>query len=298
MKKPYKRKESIITIIGTSYIENLVPEMVEKCFEIYSKRDFSKKNFQVSVLENSYATAGIILTILAIEAYRNRIYYLEKRKVSGDVPKDLATLFKERDPNFNCEEFRKFISEAFILRDVIVHNHIYKVDVYFDEEYDMLGHNQTLLEGYGDTKFRTLSSSRTKRTLNLNLNVQSAKIGFEDLFVILVMFDTFVGISNKLLSRSHVPFNFWYEIEKQGTQDFFKFLTLFYVKIGNMKYKRKIDKIFTNMRVLFGGNLNSIQDYFITNVCPKCATIGFHRFDNSNSCNKCGLKISLIHSNV
>lgn len=298
MKKPYKRKESLVTVVGTSYIEHIVPEMVVKCFDIYCKRDFSQKNFQSSVLENSFATAGIVLTVLTVEAYRNRIFYLENKKVGKDVPKDLANIFDKKDSNFDKDKFKEIMSEIFVLRDLIVHNHIYKVDVYFDKEYEMLGHRQTLLEGYGDNKFKKFSSSRAKKTINLKLNVQPAKIGFEDLFTTLVVFDTFVGIANKLLSRSYVPFNFWYEINKNSSQDFYKFLNLFYDNIPNRKYLQNSNKIFIELEKLFKSCLSDVENYFITNKCPTCRTLGLHKFDNSIVCNKCGFKVVPIRSTV
>ena len=66
------RKESLITVVGTNYGPHLLPELIEKCFPIYSQRDFAKKSFQVSILENTYSTAGILLAVLGLEAYRNR----------------------------------------------------------------------------------------------------------------------------------------------------------------------------------------------------------------------------------
>ena len=70
------KTQKLITVVTTQYIENVVLDLMKKSFDVYKRRDFKAKQFQVSVLENSYATSAIILAVLGIEAYRNRIFYL------------------------------------------------------------------------------------------------------------------------------------------------------------------------------------------------------------------------------
>lgn len=289
-KKTYE--QDLVTVIGTNYIDLIIPDFLEKCFEVYTKKEFDKKQFQVSVYENAFATAGIVLTVLAFEAYRNRIYYLAKKKVDRSVAKDLASIFKSKEANFPEKEFESLLNEIFVIRDVIVHNHIYKVNVRFDDDWQMLGHKQQLLEGYGDDKkFKALTSSRTKKTTTLKLNIQTGKIGFEDLFLILVMFDFFVGLSEKLLERSYVPHRFWKEIDGIGTDKLYIFLTHFYHLLPNNKYIQQLNSILQKIRGGYEQYLPDYTEYFVNNICFKCGEFGFRQINEIYKCRKCGYAI-------
>lgn len=288
--------QDLVTVVGTNYIDLIIPDLLEKCFEVYRKTEFDKKQFQVSVFENTFATAGIILAVLAFEAYRNRIFYLENKKVSKyiTVPKDLASIFKTKDASFPENCFENLLNEVFVIRDVIVHNHIYKVNVEFDDDWQMLGHRQKLLEGYGDDKkFKAFTSSRTKKTTSLKLNIQTGKIGFEDLFLVLVMFDLFIGLSEKILSRPYVPFHFWKEINGVGADKLYQYLTHFYNLIPNAKYLQQLDPVLQKIRTEFVQYLPDYKEYFINNICIKCGEFGFRQMNDIYLCKKCGHKFEL-----
>lgn len=230
------QKQKIVTVIGANYPSDLVPELLEKSFSAYSKRDFSKKFFQSSVHENTFATAGVLLTVLAIEAYRNRIFYLEKKEIQG-VIYDLCKSFKSKNKVFPDKHFRRILDDIFVIRDVIAHNHIYEVEILNDDEWEMIGHNQRLLQGYGDNKrFSGLVNETTRKTKLLQLNVQPGKIGFEDLFTLLIIFELFVSISKKLYPNSYVPFMFNHQLGNIWHNNLLDYLFTFIPKIGNDKY--------------------------------------------------------------
>lgn len=285
-------RQGLITVIGTSYVDLIVPDFLEKCFEVYCKKEFDKKQFQVSVYENTFATAGIVLTVLGFEAYRNRIYYLEKKKVGKSVAKDLAVLFKSKKTSFPEKDFEDLLSEVFVLRDVIVHNHIYKVNVSYDGGWQMLGHTQTLLEGYGDDKkFKRLASSRTKKTNSLKLNIQPGKIGFEDLLLVLIIFDLFVGLSEEILKRGYAPFHFWKEIGGKKAESLNDYITYFYNQIPNVKYTKSLNGILSRLRGQYKQYVSKYKDYFVDNICFKCGEYGFRKIDRKFHCAKCGYGI-------
>jgi hypothetical protein len=288
--------EELITIVGTSYLELIVPEFLEKSFEAYSKKDFSKKQFQVSIYENAFATAGIVLTAIGIESYRNRIYALD-RKIVKKVASDISSIFFDKNDKFPVEKFENHLNEIFVVRDVIVHNHVYNVKVKFDEEWEMTGHTQALIKGYGDDKFKKLVNTRAKKTKDLLLNIQPSKIGFEDLFVVLVFFECFVGISEKLLGRKYVPFNFWREVEEIGTDDLSRYLTYFFNKTTNKNFISIGTKLFLELKALYEPYLPNEKDFFINNRCRKCGEYGFRQMNNIYYCKKCKNEIN-FYSNT
>src|SRR3990167_6547501 len=121
-----KRKtQKLITVVTTDYVESIVLDLLAKSFEVYKKRDFKSRNYGLHAFENTYATAAIVLTVLSIESYRNRIFYLEREKV-GRVAEDLSRIIRRKISSFPKEKFQEILEEVFVVRDVIVHNHIYE----------------------------------------------------------------------------------------------------------------------------------------------------------------------------
>lgn len=288
------QKQKLVTVIGTNYIEQIVPDLLEKSFDTYCKKDFSKRHFQVSIHENTYSTSAIALVVLGIEAYRNRIYYLEKKKVNKSVSSDIPTIFSNKDNNFPKQDFEAILTEVFVIRDVIVHNHIYELEVVSDDNWDMVSHRQKLLEGYGDDKkYQKYVNNRTRKTINLGLNVQPGKIGFEDLFKVLVIFDLFVGISNKLLTNNYVPFHFTRKINGKWVDKLSICLAQFYNQIPNTTYKTSLKKLFDTIKGKFDNFIPDFWDYFLHNVCPQCKEYGFHQPNKITKCNSCGFEIKL-----
>lgn len=99
--KQVKNKQKVVTVVTANYVDMLLPSLLGKSVEAYSKTDFSKKHFQVSVYENTYATVGIVLTLLAIEVYRNRIFYLENKRLGKNgLADDLSKMFKTKNRSF------------------------------------------------------------------------------------------------------------------------------------------------------------------------------------------------------
>lgn len=284
-------REDIITVTGTNYVDLIVPDFLQKCFEVYCKKEFNKKQFQVSIYENAFATAGIVLIILGFESYRNRIFSLEKRQVGKLVSKDLATIFREKNDKFPEKDFENLLNEIFIIRDVIVHNHIYKVKIFFDSNWEVLGHRQKLVKGYGDAKFRALTNSRTKKTNTLKLNIQPGKIGFEDLLLVLIFFDMFFGLSEEILKKGYTPFHFWSEVEGNKAETLNDFISYYYDNIPNIKYKSSLVKTLAPLRNKYKKYMSEYKDCFVGNICFKCGEYGFRKINKKFKCKKCGYEI-------
>lgn len=296
--KKVKNKQTVVTVVTANYVDMLLPGLLEKSIEAYSKIDFSKKHFQVSVYENTHATAGIVLTLLAIEAYRNRIFYLDNKRLGkSGLADDLSKMFKAKDGSFPEQQFKDILTELVIVRDVIVHNHLYEVDIFNDGDWEMISHRQKLLADYGDGKrLRSgLVTEQTRQTKTLKLNVQPAKIGFEDLFTVLVIFDMFVGISNKLLSNSYVPFHFTHNFNEEWIDRLSHLLSHHYVNNISEARRKRLKKIYEKVRKDFDLFIPEHRDYFLKTVCPKCQDFGFHQPFKVYACPSCKFEIK-VHS--
>ena len=188
-----------ITPIGTSFVEFIVPHLMAEAFTAYKKRNFTKTYFQVNPWENSHSAAAIVLVAVAIEAYRNRIYYLEGKRVpKGSVPSTIGKMFLRKLSSFPDQKFEPIVREVFVVRDVIVYGHIYELNVAFNSRnWDMVNYAERKLNEYGDGKFKESVDTGIGKTNLIGFNVQPLKIGFEDLFKTLLVLDLFAGIAER-----------------------------------------------------------------------------------------------------
>lgn len=290
-------RQKIITVVGSTYLEFIIMDLMAKAFEAYKKLDFSRRHFQTSMWEHGHATAAIILSVIGIEAYRNRIFYVEKDNVSrgnNAAANDLGDILSKKNQSFPSSKLKQLLTEIFVIRDVIAHNHIYEVEVLSDQDWKMLGHKQRLLKGYGfDAKYKASVNSRTRKTKLLKFNVQPAKIGFEDLFKLLVVLDLLVGVTQNILGRVHIPFHVHYKIDDYWVRNLSELLTYYFDQIPNRRFASELEGLSKQLRNDFATFLppNEKWDWFITNTCPKCLKLGFSKRINLSSCNKCGCKI-------
>lgn len=293
-------KQEYITVIGTNFLDFVIWDLVKESFTTYRNTDFSKRRFQTSMWEHGHAAAAIVLSVIGIEAYRNRIYFLEKSRINRrSVTDDLCKILTKKSINFPINKLQALLEEVFVVRDVIAHNHIYKVEVFSDQGWTMLGHRQKLLKGYGfDSKYKSSVNSRTKKTNLLKLNVQPAKIGFEDIFKVLVVIDLLIGIMRKVLDAGYIPFHVSHKIGDHETKNLSEILTYYLDHIPRKSFVTFLEKLSTQLRNDFTSFLPPypMSDCFINNTCPQCSKLGFDKLDNTHYCSKCGFRISSILS--
>ena len=289
-------KQEFITVVGTSFIDFVIWDLVKESFATYRNTDFSKKRFQTPISEHGHAAAAIVLSVIGIEAYRNRIYFLEKSSVNRSVPNDLCKMLTKKSINFPTSKLQSLLEELFVVRDVIAHNHIYKVEVFSDQGWTMLGHRQKLLKGYGfDSKYKSSVSSRSKKTNLLKLNVQPAKTGFEDIFKVLVVIDLLIRIMQKVFGGGYVSFHVSHKIGGYDARNLSEILTYYFDHIPRKSFVKFLERLSTQLRNDFTSFLPPypLSNCFISNTCPQCSKLGFDKIDNTHYCGKCGFTISI-----
>ena len=293
-------KQEYITVIGTNFLDFVIWDLVKESFATYRNTDFSKRRSQTSMWEHGHAAAAIVLSVIGIEAYRNRIYFLEKSRINRrSVTDDLCKILTRKSINFPTSKLQALLEEVFVVRDVIAHNHIYKVEVFSDQGWTMLGHRQKLLKGYGfDSKYKSSVNSRTKKTNLLKLNVQPAKIGFEDIFKVLVVIDLLIVIMRKVLDAGYIPFHVSHKIGDHETKNLSEILTYYLDHIPRKSFVTFLEKLSTQLRNDFTSFLPPypMSDCFINNTCSQCSKLGFDKLDNTHYCSKCDFRISSILS--
>jgi len=294
-------RQEYITVIGSNFLEFVIWGLIDESLKVYLNTDFSKKRFQTSIWEHSHAAAAIVLSVIGIEAYRNRIYCLKGIKVGRSVPNDLCKILRDKKVGFPVDKLQDILTEVFVTRDVIVHNHIYKVEVFSDKKWAMLGHKQRLLKGYGfDAKYKGSVNSRTKKTKLLKLNVQPAKINFEDIFKVLVITDLLIAILQNMFGGAYIPFRIRHKIGIHHFHSLSKILNYYYEQISRRSFIIFLEELSRRLRNDFANYLPPYphSDCFISNICPNCSKLGFDRFDDTHHCRKCGLKLGFIRDGI
>lgn len=188
-------REIIISCIGISYVEPILHLYKELIAHNYS----GESKIKASSRESGYSISIIVLSVLLVESAMNRIKYLERNKEEN--LKFFENKFREKNPNL----YKKLI-EIYILRDLIVHNHIWRISYVYDDNYDETKIYQKLLDGYGskrgnkgDRKYNLYVNKKTKKTKFLSLNVNPIKIDTKDVKIVLGIlkefFEFFDGIN-------------------------------------------------------------------------------------------------------
>ncbi len=287
-------KEKYITPIGTDFLDTIVPKLMKKSFNAYIKRDFSKDFFQVSICERSHAAAAIALTTSAIEAHRNRIYYMHKMDISKSVASDIAHL--PNGTNFPRNLYQQIINEVFVLRDVILHSHMYELDVQVkSDSWDMIGLTSEMQLGYGDNKFNQLVDMHKLFTKYLELRVLPTKIGFEELFIVLLVFDLFSGVTDNTFKYNSVPYHLNFKVDNIWLINMNELLTHYFDELPNNTFVNRINHIANAFRKEFATFIDRHHkwDYFITNICPKCNLLGFKKSSRIYKCRGCNSYIGI-----
>lgn len=292
-------KQDLITVVGVNFLNFVIWDLVQQSYLTYMQTDFTKKRFQTAMWEHSHAAAAIVLSVIGIEAYRNRICALKNIKIIDRkdrkkvVPAHICEILRKESVGFPDQLLKNILTEVFIIRDVITHNHVYEVTITSDEKWNVLHHRQKLLGegGYGDSKHKAHVNMRTKKTNLLKLNVQPAKIGFEDIFKVLVVTDLLIRIMQTVLGAGYVPFHVTCEIGNRPANNMSEILTHYYGQIKRRSFLKFLEELAAQFRNDFSSFLPPYphSNCFITNTCPQCSKLGFDRIGDASYCGKCGL---------
>lgn len=192
-------EEKIISCIG-SYAQPIV-----NLNEIMHSFKYSgQSKIKVSPRENSYAASIIGLSILMLESIINRIKYLENKNEEKNLD-----FFK----NFFDGQMYNELAEIYIMRDCIIHNHLWEFTIKYNENFEEEILDKKMVKGYGDKKYHQYTDEESITSKNLKLNLNPINIGRDDvvkIFTFLKKFLNFIESKNKNYSyilNEHVKIN-------------------------------------------------------------------------------------------
>ena len=178
--------EEFISCLGVAIAYSLV----EIC-KTLDKTEFTDVNkLQSSTTEHGLSAGIILLSVAMVESALNRAKY-----ISGSNEKQVLNFFKNHIDN---GEVYKNLEEIYVIRDSIIHNHIWKVNVPFPENLNDPNITFHLLPGYGDSKFRRVVNMRTKQTNRLAINIIPTRLNRKDVIKVLeVVWNVSVALQKK-----------------------------------------------------------------------------------------------------
>ena len=186
----------IITIVGTSYFQPIA-DLIERMLQRPSAAD---NTTQSGHFENGYAAASTVLLVATLESFVSRVRFLRNGEVvSGkDVPDQLLHFFPDLP---NHEE----LSEVFLLRNIVVHNHVWHLDVSAVEERGV-----ATIATPKDLKFQTKKTYDaivdviTRKTVLLGLSASPTSVDRYDVGAVFrVVWKTLMFMNEK--NFSHTP---------------------------------------------------------------------------------------------
>lgn len=133
---------------------------------------------QASPVENGYSVGAITIALFVVESAIRRAQYI--RRISArERPLDYVWKHHSR------RQAAHDLEELFVVRDAIVHNHIWEARISYDQTGEMRLVSAKLREDCGDDKFRRVVDQTTRMTRRLGLNAFPTRICFDDVVVVL-----------------------------------------------------------------------------------------------------------------
>jgi hypothetical protein len=157
MKFEIETIDNLITVVGGAYFQPIADLVVR----LQTLSPVASPNeIHVSPRENGYAAAICLLSVVALESFLMRVRYFKHKE-----PKPNALIMFQ---NLYATYPRKDdVAEAFVVRDLLAHNHLWEVTYTWEEE----GNSVQLLEALhsfgGDSKYKDYVDSADGRTNGL-----------------------------------------------------------------------------------------------------------------------------------
>jgi len=154
---------------------NLLQPITDNLEKLERFKGRKPNEVQASRHENGYAISAILLTIVLLESSIGRTQEIINK--GKNRRKIIALDFVKK----HYKRYYRSIEELYVLRDAIVHNHLWDSTIEIDLNSGQLRLlSANLISGYGDKKFSRVININTRRTKHLSLNLFPTRINRSD----------------------------------------------------------------------------------------------------------------------
>lgn len=162
-----------VSIIGDAYLQPAV-DLLDKTFTTSRLR--WRTQIKVISYENGCAAGSCMLAMLCLESYIVRLAYI-KKATQNRTRLNALNFFAAQYPTYHGLER---IREAFVLRDVLAHNHLWEIETATNRSRDEIIVGAVLHSCSGDKKLQQSLDQRTRRTKRTRIHVIPFQVGRED----------------------------------------------------------------------------------------------------------------------
>ncbi len=189
---------TLITVIGSSYFQPMA-DLLERWL---ARRRPRPNAAQADYYENGYAASFVVLLVAVLESYVARIRFRRKTALPSDpasIPNLLLHVFSDLP---NHDE----LLEVFVVRNAIIHNHLWEIDFSPGKSSPMIVRQATRAPADGKTSsYKKCVIERLRRTKKLRLTVNPIRVDRKDAAkVFRVIWDTLLFIQSKDLDLCSV----------------------------------------------------------------------------------------------
>ena len=194
-----------VTVLGSSYFEP-ISNLVEKLVVREHRRG---NKVQSGYYEHGYSASIILLLVAMFESYVSRLRFVQGSK----VPHSKRTAIDVVLCVYPKLRHRKSLEEVYVVRDLLIHNHLWEVDYEYGGSPNMVLRNASRHPAYGDRKFHDRVNLKTMRTKAQQLHVLPTCVDrrdvvkvFDVIWKMLLLFES-TDRFQCYVSHVHVRFN-------------------------------------------------------------------------------------------
>src|SRR2546427_8510924 len=161
---------------------SLVQPIADLLDRLFSRPHPGSSIVQTGSRENGYSVSICLLLAVFLESFVKRAIYLSEDSLKPSEKKDALKFLRKRYPS--CA-LLPAITEIFVLRDIIAHNHLWKMEysTHSQSRRDLL--SKELDSSSGDRKFKDCVDLQTGTTKVLVLKLIPTKIDRSEVIKVL-----------------------------------------------------------------------------------------------------------------
>lgn len=196
--------DTIVTVLGSAYLQPIA-DLIERLIQRERARP---SRVQSTHHESGYAAAGVLLLVAMFESYVSRVRYTQPKRVVNSARRAVDVVLSV----FPKLRHRKALEDVYVLRDLLMHAHLWKIEYEWGGPVPMILKSATLHPAYGDKKFTARVNHVTQRTKALNLSVFPTRVDRRDLLKVFeTLWKTLLRFESKKwftcnVSSQHVRF--------------------------------------------------------------------------------------------
>lgn len=168
-----RHPDKLVTVLGSAYFQPIA-DLIERLIQ---RKRARPTRVQSTHHESGYAAAGVLLLVAMFESYVSRVRFTQPKLVADGTRSAVYVVLSV----FPKLRHRKALEEVYVLRDLLMHSHLWEIEYEEGGPVPMVLKSAKLHRAYGDEKFRKRVNSTTHRTKALSLSAFPTRVDRRDL---------------------------------------------------------------------------------------------------------------------